>query len=211
MMSLKQIVRNIFSPIIWNWLNWKYDTKIEEYSVPFSIKLGRKVIIRKGTEIGPNVEIGDYSYISGPNSYVEDAVIGKFTSIARQVVIGVSGHNYKWVTTSPIIVDASYGFIKINHIQLQKKAPTIGNDVWIGMNAIIMRGVQIGDGAVIAAGSVVTKDVSPYSIVGGNPAKHIKFRFSEDTIERLLEMKWWNWSEDKIRRNIKMFYDLKEL
>lgn len=83
----------------------------------------------------------------------------------------------------------------------------IGNDVWIDMNAIVMRGVKIGDGAVIAAGAVVTKDVAPYSIVGGNPAKLIKYRFTEEVIGKLLEIKWWDWDEEKIRRNSAIFYD----
>ena len=78
----------------------------------------------------------------------------------------------------------------------------IGNDVWIGHDATLMPGVQIGDGAIIATKSVVTKNVEPYTIVGGNPAKPIKKRFSEDIIARLLEMKWWDWDVEKITQNV---------
>jgi acetyltransferase-like isoleucine patch superfamily enzyme len=81
----------------------------------------------------------------------------------------------------------------------------IGNDVWIGTSAIILSGVKIGHGAVVAAGSIVTKSVPPYAIVGGNPAKIIKYRLSEEKIEELLEMKWWDWSEEKIKKNIDFF------
>lgn len=78
----------------------------------------------------------------------------------------------------------------------------IGNDVWIGTNAIILSGVTIGHGAIIAAGAVVTKDVPSYAIVGGNPAKIIKFRFNEAKIKELIEIKWWDWDEDKIRQQV---------
>ena len=201
------------APIIWYFINKKYHMSVEEYSTPFSFIKGggwgggRYSILRKGVEIGPNVELGDYSYISGPRSYIEDAKIGKYCSIARQTIIGVSGHNYNWVTTSPIIASIYYDMIDKDITVPQRERPIIGNDVWIGINAIIMRGVKIGDGAVIAAGAVVTKDVAPYSIVGGNPAKHIKYRFTESTIEKLLEIKWWDWDKEKIKRNISLFYD----
>lgn len=78
----------------------------------------------------------------------------------------------------------------------------IGNDVWLGYNATIMAGVTIGDGAIIAANSTIIKDVEPYSIVGGNPAKEIKKRFSEEKISKLLELKWWDWNLDKITKNV---------
>lgn len=205
--TIKKIIRKIIQPLYWQVLNHRQHSIIEEYNTAFSIRVGRYAIIRKGSEVGPNVELGDYSYISGPRSYVEDAIIGKYCSIARQVTIGVSGHNYNWVTTSPIITSTQYGIIRSNISEPQRERPIIGNDVWIGMNVIIMRGIKIGDGAVVAAGSVVTKDVVPYSIVGGNPARHIKYRFSSEVIERLLDICWWDWPEQKIKSNAALFYD----
>lgn len=83
----------------------------------------------------------------------------------------------------------------------------IGNDVWIGFNSTIMPGIKIGDGAIIASNSTVTKDVEPYSIVGGNPAKEIKKRFSKEQIEKLLKISWWNWEIEKITKNIQNLTD----
>lgn len=205
---IKKFIRKILSPFIWYILNRKYHTQVEEFNTSFRFRGGYKSMIRKGSEVSPFVQLGDYSYISGPGSYVEDAIIGKYCSIARQVIIGVSGHNYEWATTSPIITSSCYQIIRNDIKEPQKPCPIIGNDVWIGMNSIIMRGVTIGDGAVIAAGSIVTKDVPPYAIVGGNPAKIIKYRFSEDQIAKLLSIKWWNWSVDEIRNNSHLFYDI---
>ena len=88
------------------------------------------------------------------------------------------------------------------------KAVNIGNDVWIGANVIILPGVTISDGAIIAAGAVVNKDVKPFEIVGGVPAKTIKYRFDEDIINKLLKIKWWNWSLKEIEDNIEFFYDI---
>jgi hypothetical protein len=82
----------------------------------------------------------------------------------------------------------------------------IGNDVWIGAKSTIMSGVKIGHGAIVAAGAVVTKDVQPYSVVGGNPAKHIKFRFDEKQIEKLLEISWWDWEESKIKEEAMLLW-----
>lgn len=191
----------------WKYRNFTEGLKVFNYNLSPNTKLGKKTMVRSGTEVG-NISLGDYSYISGPRSYVEEAIIGKFCSIARQVVMGVSGHNYEWVTTSPIITSKEYGFVKNDVNEPQKTMPIIGNDVWIGINAIIMRGVVIGDGAVIAAGSVVTSDVKPYSIVGGMPARHIRYRFTEEQIKKLLEIRWWDWEESKIKENSNLFYNI---
>jgi acetyltransferase-like isoleucine patch superfamily enzyme len=156
----------------------------------------------------PNVEIGDFTY-GLPNilHWGEGAklVIGKYCSIAEGVTIFLGGnHRVDWITTYP--------FNSIEHFKDQgqfiKGHPAtkgdiiIGNDVWIGRGAVIMSGVTIGSGAVIAAGSVVSKNVQPYAIVGGNPAKHIRFRFSEEEIDTLLELKWWDLDEDAVRQII---------
>jgi acetyltransferase-like isoleucine patch superfamily enzyme len=210
MLKLLITIRKVLSPIFWYFYNIKNNTHIEEYTVSFRTKIGEMVIIRKGSEISRNVEIGDFSYISGPRSYVEAALIGKYCSIARQVTIGVSNHNYKWITTHPILTSPEYGYINMGVDEFQKNPPVIGNDVWVGMNSVIMRGVVIGDGAVIAANSVVTKDVPPYAIVGGNPAKIIKYRFSDKIIEKLMRIKWWNWPKEKIKQNINLFYNVDE-
>jgi len=117
--------------------------------------------------------------------------IGHYTSIAENVNFFADG-NHRFDHAS------SFPFYELLHIKNAphngwgKGAPTVGNDVWIGRDSKIMSGVHIGDGAVIAAGSIVTKDVEPYSVVGGNPAKFIKYRFSKDIISKFLEIKWWD-------------------
>ncbi len=145
-----------------------------------------------------NFSIGNYTYGS-PKIYAnpENFKIGKFCSIASDVVFYAGGeHNYNWIS--------SYNFspkFKCIPCTKSKGDVIIGNDVWLADGVLVLSGVTIGDGAVIAARSVVTKDVKPYEIVGGNPARHIKFRFSESQINSLLEIKWWNWDIEKIKAN----------
>ncbi len=129
--------------------------------------------------------------------------VGSFCSIGPNVTIFLGGnHRTDWVTTYP------FGHIHTNKFNTfngaghpaTKGDVVIGNDVWVGSGATIMSGVHIGDGAVIAANSHVIKDVEPYSLVGGNPAKHVKYRFSKEQIDKLLEIKWWSWDDTKINR-----------
>ena len=146
-------------------------------------------------------EIGEWTYGS-PRilSWGEGATlrIGRFCSISGEVTIFLGGeHRVDWITTYPF----NGLFEKANSIEghpSTKGDVIIGNDVWIGMGASILSGVKIGDGAVVGAYSVVTKDVKPYEIVGGNPAKRIKFRFDETTIEELQKIAWWNWPKSQI-------------
>lgn len=151
----------------------------------------------KGTSVNAS-KIGRHTYVA-ENARIVRVEIGAFCSIGPNVIIGGLGtHPTKWISTHPVfystLKQSGKTFVTINsfdELQLNK----IGNDVWIGARALILDGVSIGDGAIIAAGSVVTKDVSPYAIVGGVPAKIIRFRFSEEVIARLLEWQWWNLSD----------------
>ena len=144
-------------------------------------------------------KIGKYSYI-GNNSFVSDTDIGNFTSISTDCYIGGTSHPTDWVSTSPV-------FHKWENIMKKNFArhefeifrrTTIGNDVWIGNRVMIKAGVNIADGAVIGMVSIVTKDIGPYEIWAGNPARMIRKRFDDETIAALEEMKWWNWNDEKI-------------
>lgn len=128
--------------------------------------------------------------------------IGKFCSIADGVIVFLgSNHRVDWITTYPFghINKSNFPKIQVNTGHpISKGDVIIGNDVWVATNATILSGVKIGDGAVIAASSVVTKDVPPYTIVAGNPAKIIRKRFDDETITKLLKIKWWDLNQDKI-------------
>lgn len=147
-------------------------------------------------------EIGEWTY-GNPRvlSWDEGAKlrIGRFCSIAQDVTILLGGeHRVDWVTTYPFSALFPEAERFPGH-PLSKGDVTIGNDVWIGTEALILSGVEIGNGAVIAARSVVTKTVEPYSIVGGNPVRHIKFRFGDSQIRDLQAIAWWNWPLPKVK------------
>ena len=130
-------------------------------------------------------------------------VIGKFCSIAANLHIYLGGnHRCDWVTTYPFghIYHTVFNNFNGKGHPATKGDVIIGNDVWIGANVTIMSGITVGDGAVIANNSHVVKNVEPYSLVGGNPAKLIKYRFTRDQIEKLLEIKWWDWDDEKINK-----------
>lgn len=138
------------------------------------------------------VKMGRYSFC-GYDCEIVNTEIGAFCSIANNVKIGGARHPVEWVSTSPVFY---YGrdSIKKKFSTFERdkdKNTVIGNDVWIGANAIILQGVKIGNGAVVGAGSIVTKDVPPYTIVAGNPAHFLRMRFEDDVIEQLEGSKWW--------------------
>lgn len=157
-----------------------------------------------------NYKIGKYTY-GHPQVYDWDEgstlTIGNFTSIAGQVTILLGGdHRIDWITTYPFpaVADQWPEAEDVKGHPKTKGDVIIGNDVWIGFGATILAGVTIGDGAVVAARALVTKDVPPYTIVGGVPAKPIKQRFDDSTIDKLLKLKWWDWDEGRIRKNMSL-------
>lgn len=156
-----------------------------------------------------NVSIGDYSSI-GPKSEVYDTVIGRFSVIAKECLLGVGIHPTCLLTTHSVFYKSSPWTIHPEwkrDINFNECATiNIGNDVWIGTRAIIFEGVTIGDGAIVAAGAVVTKDVPPFAVVGGVPAKVIKYRYDDEMIKRLLEFKWWELSDNEISKISDLFH-----
>ena len=151
-------------------------------------------------------KIGKYSYI-GNNSFVSDTDIGNFTSISTDCYIGGTSHPTNWVSTSPVFHKWE-NIMKKNFARHEFdifKRTQIGNDVWIGNRVMIKAGVKIADGAVIGMGSIVTKDVGPYEIWAGNPARLIRKRFDEETIDALEKMKWWEWDDNKIEKYANKF------
>lgn len=157
---------------------------------------------------GKQFSIGKYTYGS-PDvfSFADNTrlVIGKYCSISDRVVILLGGnHRLDWTTTYPFPAFPGQwpGAALIQGHPASKGDIVIGNDVWIGFGVIILSGVTIGDGAVLGAGSVVSRDVAPYAVVAGNPAVVIRERFSDQVIARLLKLRWWDWSEEKVRANV---------
>ncbi len=171
-----------------------------------SVAIFDRVILRQ-------VCLGSYSYISN-DSMLNNVEVGNFCSIGPYVQIGLGPHPSKtFVSTYPAFysdhTDGCPLAFRENKIFDDSIPKTfLGNDVWIGANAIIPGGINIGTGAIVAAGAVVVKDVPPYAIVGGNPAKVIRYRFSEDEIQFLLKSEWWNWPIEKIRRHVNDFSDI---
>lgn len=154
-----------------------------------------------------NVRIGKYSY-TGPFDMIFKCDIGAFCSISYGVTIGPPDHNYRLPSSHPFVYSSDYHLLSIDdlyHFDKFSKESIIGNDVWIGCNSTILRGIKVGDGAVVGANSLVNKDVPPYAIVAGCPAKIIKFRYPSDVIERLMNIRWWEWSDEKIRKNASLF------
>lgn len=150
-----------------------------------------------------DTKIGMCTY-TGINTIVKHADIGRYCSISWNVSIAADKHNYKFLSPHPLTNFKSFGLVMLNK-PLDFDKITIGNDVWIGMNSCILPGVKIGNGAIIGAGSVVTRNVPDYAIVAGNPAKIIKFRFSDNIIKILKQCEWWNWKHSIIKAHMELF------
>lgn len=192
------------------------------------VKLHRGCNIGAGTIFEGENTIGRYSVFSGQiglGSYIGSnssvfGLIGRYCSIADGVKVVIGQHpTRKFISTHPAFFStkkqAGFSYVSKQLFPENRNAHegfpvVIGNDVWVGYGALILSGVNISDGAIIAAGSVVTKDVPPYAIVGGNPAKIIRYRFSEDQIATLCKTKWWNKDKMWIRKNAELFSDIDE-
>jgi len=193
--------------------------KIPDKEKKFPLKGYNRLCFLKNIIKNPKIIVGDYTYyddfedvgnfeknVKYHFDFVGDKlIIGKFCMIASNVTFIMNGANHLTdaISTYPFAI---FGEDWANSME-GKTYPTkgdtiIGNDVWIGHKVIIMPGVKVGDGAIIATNSTVIKDVEPYSIVGGNPAKEIKKRFPEKRISKLLEIKWWDWDINKITKNV---------
>ena len=183
----------------------------------------KQIVYLKNVIKNPNIIVGDYTiyndFVNDPQDFEKNNVlyqypvngdkliIGKFCSIAcgAKFLFTSGNHSLKSLSnyTFPIFFDEwNLDSKNITSAWDNKGDTVIGNDVWIGYDAIIMPGVKIGDGAIIGTRAVVTKDIPPYTIVGGVPAKPIRKRFDDKTIEKLLSIKWWNWDKEKIKQNI---------
>ena len=161
-----------------------------------------------------NVNLGDFTYI-GSQTKIKNANIGKYCSIADDVLIGLGKHpSDTFVSTHPIFFStrkqSQITFADQSYFDEYAEI-TIGHDVWIGAKAVILDGVKIGNGAIVASGAIVTRDVPPFAIVGGVPAKVLKFRFNEEKIIFLNTFQWWNKDVDWLQKNWQVFSDIENL
>ena len=197
-MDIGKYLKNFFSRKKFNksisWLAfWDADSEIpdELYLAPFARLMNSKV--------------GRYTRIK-PFCVFKNTTVGNYCSIANDVMIGLGRHPTFLLSTNSVFYKEGITDRFVREIDFKEELrTTIGNDVWIGNGAVVMDGVNIGDGAIVASRAVVTKDVPPYAIVGGVPAKILKYRFEPDIIEALEVSQWWNLSDDEIERVLPIF------
>jgi acetyltransferase-like isoleucine patch superfamily enzyme len=169
--------------------------------------IGNHVYLGTNAQLN-NSELGNHSYVNS-NTRISYAKVGKFCSIGPNVIIGMGIHPTHLISTHPAFYSNNKVFKTFadkNYFR-EYEETVIGNDVWIGSHVKIIGGISIEDGAIIAAGAIVTKDVRPYEVVGGIPAKHIKFRFNENEISKLRSFKWWNKDDAWLEAHYKLFLD----
>jgi virginiamycin A acetyltransferase len=172
------------------------EISISDYCKIYNCNIVGQVAIGRNTSLwGPNIDL-----VSRPEYGIS---IGKYCSIARNVSMQTFNHNIKKATT--YFIGKNFYNEKWHNEEVSKGGIVIGNDVWIGTHSVILGGVNIGNGAVVAANSLVNKDVPPYAIVGGSPAKVIGYRFDEVIVAKLLELEWWDWNDEQLLANKHFF------
>lgn len=215
----KKLLRFIFKPeYLWAELKRR---KLKKKHKPNNANFGLFTSL-KNSSIGKNVFIshhvdllnsylGDYSYINSDTSLI-NTTVGKFCSIGSNVKFGLGKHPTDFVSTHPVFYANNKPYKTFaNKVYFKEHDDIIiGNDVWVSRDVIIMGGVKIADGAIIAAGAIVTKDVPPYAIVGGVPAKILKYRFPEEVIGEISKSKWWNKSDAWLQKNYLLFHKIKD-
>lgn len=193
---IKGMVKNLFNPKISNISFVSANNRIDPRAVIY-----RMVKMKSSS-------IGRYSYV-GNDTDVECADIGQFCSISDHCRIGMGGHTLSHISSCPLFTQRINGcqeqWVDQDIHAVEEKRAVLGNDVWVGSHVLINGGVTVGHGAVIGAGAVVVKDVPPYAIVGGVPAKVIRYRFSPEIIEKLLELQWWNLPDETLKEHIALF------
>ncbi|MFB6191099.1 MAG: CatB-related O-acetyltransferase [Candidatus Nanohaloarchaea archaeon] len=165
------------------------------------VRLGDSVLVGSGCDLRSDLYVGEGSNIAENCESRGELRIGKYCAVARDVLFQGTNHDYRYAA----VQHGFYSSIGLGHPEVEQKPIVLGNDVWIGARAIILPGVEVGDGAIVGAGSVVTSDVDEYEVVAGVPAEHIGYRFEEETRRKLLKLEWWDWSQEKLVKNRKLF------
>lgn len=203
---IKKVIKKCITTPSWElYQQWKN----REEQVIDKVSLGKHVVLYPPYACY-DVSVSDYTYIA-PGSKISQTSIGKFCSIGPNFLCGWGIHPINGISTSPMF----YSPNKQNGLSLseeskvkERKSISIGNDVFIGANVTILDGVNIGHGAVIGAGAVVSKDIPPYAIAVGCPIQIVRYRFDKETIEKFLEIKWWDYTEDQLKSVERNFFDI---